>query len=106
MIRCKHTLISMFISRYSIKVKTKNIEISNCNSYTHNFINLLTYRSKTAIINENISMYENMLIIRKIIFEGYNNFMQNKCNKWMKKKNVLPNHKDVNMESSAIHLHV
>ena len=27
-----------------------------------------------------------------------NDFMQNKCNKWMKYRNVLPNHKNNNMD--------
>ena len=31
--------------------------------------------------------------------------MQNKYNKWMTYRNVLPNHKNVNMRSSTVHLH-
>ena len=41
----------------------------------------------------------------KIISDGENNFMQNKCNKWMMNRNVLPNHKNANMGSSTVHLH-
>ena len=37
----KHALISMFISRYSIDVKRKNMPIGDLNSYTYNFIILL-----------------------------------------------------------------
>ena len=33
----------------------------------------------------------------KIISDGENNFMQNKCNTWMKYRNVLPNHKNANI---------
>ena len=32
--------------------------------------------------------------------EGYN-FMQNKCNKWMKYRNILPNHKNANILGSS-----
>ena len=31
--------------------------------------------------------------------------MQNKCNKWMRYRNALPNHKNANMGSSVVHLH-
>ena len=33
--------------------------------------------------------------------------MQDKCNKWMKYiyRNILPNHKNANMGSSAVHLY-
>ena len=31
--------------------------------------------------------------------------MQNKCNKWMKNRNVLPNYKSDNTGSSTVHLH-
>ena len=41
----------------------------------------------------------------KIISDGENNFMQNKCNQWMKYRNVLPNHKNANTGSSTVHLH-
>ena len=41
----------------------------------------------------------------KMISSGENNFMQNKFNKWMKNRNVLPNHKNANMGSSTVHLH-
>ena len=44
-------------------------------------------------------------LVTKIISDGENNFKQNKCNKWMKYRNILPNHKNVNMGSSAVHLH-
>ena len=33
----------------------------------------------------------------KIISDTESNFIQNKCNKWMKYKNVLSNHKKTNM---------
>ena len=39
-------------------------------------------------------MYENMFIIKKMIFNRENNFTQNKSNKWVKYRNVLPNHKN------------
>ena len=32
------------------------------------------------------------------------NFIQNKCNKWMKYRNLLPIHKNANMGSSSVHL--
>ena len=38
----------------------------------------------------------------KIISNGMNNFVENKCNKWVKYRNVLPNHKNDNMGSSSI----
>ena len=47
-----------------------------------------------------------MFIIIKMIPDGVNNFMQNKCNKRMKYRNVLPYHKNANMGSSTVHLHV
>ena len=31
--------------------------------------------------------------------------MQNECNKWVKYRNLLPNHKNTNMGSSTFHLH-
>ena len=40
-----------------------------------------------------------------IISDGENNFMQNKCNMWVKYWSVLHNHKCQYMGSSAIHLH-
>ena len=46
-----------------------------------------------------------------MISDGENNVAQNKCNKWVKYKNVLPTHINVNKGSSAIkhcteiHLH-
>ena len=43
--------------------------------------------------------------MKKLLSDGENNFTQNKGNKWMKYRNLLPNHKNVNMESSTIHLH-
>ena len=46
-----------------------------------------------------------MFIIRKNDFCRENNWVQYKCNKWMKNRNVLPNHKNVNMGSSAVYLH-
>ena len=39
----------------------------------------------------------------KMISDGENNFMQNKCNKWIKYRNVLPNYKNANMGSSTVH---
>ena len=36
----------------------------------------------------------------QIISDRVNNFMQNKCNKWMKYKKVLPNHRNANIGSS------
>ena len=33
----------------------------------------------------------------KIISDGENNCKQNKCSKWVKYRNVLPNHKNANM---------
>ena len=47
----------------------------------------------------------------KIISDGESNFLQNICNKWVKYRNVLPNHQSANIGSSAfkqtteIHLH-
>ena len=41
----------------------------------------------------------------KMIFERVNNFMQNKCTKWMKYRKALPNHKNASMGSSTVHLH-
>ena len=41
----------------------------------------------------------------KMISDGENNFMQNKFNKLMKYRNVLPNHKNANMGSSTVHLY-
>ena len=41
----------------------------------------------------------------KMISDGVNNFMQNKCNKWMKYRNLLLNYKNANMGSSTVHLH-
>ena len=41
----------------------------------------------------------------KVISDGENNFTQNKCNKLMKYRNELPNHKNANMRSSTVHLH-
>ena len=40
-----------------------------------------------------------------MISDGENNFMQNKFNKYMKYRNVLPNHKNANMGSSTVHLY-
>ena len=40
-----------------------------------------------------------------MISNGDNNFMQNKCNKFMKYINVLPNHKKAHMGSFTVHLH-
>ena len=40
-----------------------------------------------------------------MISDGENNFTQNKCNKLMKYRNVLPNHKNANTGSSTVHLH-
>ena len=37
-----------------------------------------------------------------MIYNGENNFMQNKCNKWIKYRNVLPNHQNADIGSSAI----
>ena len=39
-----------------------------------------------------------------MISDGINNFMQNKCNKWMKYRNILPNHKTANIWSSTVNL--
>ena len=39
----------------------------------------------------------------KVISSGNNNCIQ-KLNKWMKYRNVLPNHKYANMGSPAMHL--
>ena len=39
-----------------------------------------------------------------MVSDEQNNFMQNKCNKWMEYRNVLPNHKNVNMGWSTVHL--
>ena len=54
-----------------------------------------SYRYNNAKINESIKYVwkpaHSSLI--KIIFDGDNNFMQNICNKWMRYRNVLPNHK-------------
>ena len=41
----------------------------------------------------------------KMIPDGVNNFMKNKCNKWMKYRKVLPNHKNANIGLSTVHLH-
>ena len=41
----------------------------------------------------------------KMISDEVINFMQNKCNKWMKYRNILPNHKNAHMGSSIVHLH-
>ena len=41
----------------------------------------------------------------KMISDGGNNCMQNKCNKRMKYNNVLPNHKNANMGPYANNLH-
>ena len=40
--------------------------------------------------------------LEKIISDRENNFTQNKCNKGVKYRNVLPNHKKANIGSSAI----
>ena len=46
-----------------------------------------------------------------MISDEENNFMQNKCNKWIQYRNILPNHKNAKIGSSAteqctvIHLH-
>ena len=40
-----------------------------------------------------------------MISDGENNFMQNKCNKWIKYRYLLPNHKNANIRSSTVHLH-
>ena len=40
----------------------------------------------------------------KIISDGVNNFLQNKCNRWMKYRNVLPYHNNANMGRSTVHL--
>ena len=37
--------------------------------------------------------------------ERLHDFMQNKCNKWMKYRNVLPNHITANMRALTVHLH-
>ena len=39
-----------------------------------------------------------------MVSDGENHFMKNKCNKWMRYKNILPNHKKYQFESSTIHL--
>ena len=49
--------------------------------------------------------FENTFIGRKNISQGENNFMQNKCNKWMKYRNVPPKHKNYNMRSFEIYFH-
>ena len=43
----------------------------------------------------------------KRITDRENNFMQDKCNMWMKYiyRNIVPNHKNANMGSSTVHLH-
>ena len=41
----------------------------------------------------------------KMIPDGVNKLMQNKCNKWMKLRNELPNHKNANIGSARVHLH-
>ena len=38
----------------------------------------------------------------KMISDGVNNFMKNKCNKY---RNLSPNHKNAKMGSSTVHLH-
>ena len=43
--------------------------------------------------------------LAKMISDGVNNFKQNKCNTWMKYRNVLATHKNANMGSSTVHLH-
>ena len=58
-----------------------------------------TYKSVIKILVETYSS------LVKLIFDGKNNFMQNKCNKWIKYRNILPNHKNSNMGSSTVHLH-
>ena len=41
----------------------------------------------------------------KMISDSANNFMQNVCNKWMRYRNILPNHKkNLNLGSSTIYL--
>ena len=39
----------------------------------------------------------------KMVSDWKNNFMQDKCNKWMRYINILPSHKNTNLESSTIH---
>ena len=51
---------------------------------------------------ETSRQYENMFIIRKMISDRENNFIQIACNKWLKYRNVQPNYKNENMRSSAI----
>ena len=46
-------------------------------------------------------MYENKFVISKMISDGENNFMENKYNKWMKYRKVLPKHKNANTERIA-----
>ena len=41
----------------------------------------------------------------KMISDRVNNFLQNKCNKWMEYRNVLLINKNAVMGSSAVHLH-
>ena len=43
--------------------------------------------------------------LAKTISVEENNFTQNKCNKLMKYRNVLPNHKNANMGTYTVHLH-
>ena len=51
------------------------------------------------------------LSLVKIISDGENNFIHNKCNKWMKHRNVftkilnIENHKNANMELFTVYLH-
>ena len=40
----------------------------------------------------------------KMISDGDNNFTQNKCNLWMKYRNVLPYHKNGTMGTSTVNL--
>ena len=44
-------------------------------------------------------------LLIKMISDGANNFMHNTCNKWMKYRNVFPNHKNANIGSSTFHIH-
>ena len=39
-----------------------------------------------------------------MVSDWENNFMENKCNKWMRYRNILPRHKNTNLGLSTIHL--
>ena len=58
-----------------------------------------TCKLVTKILNKTCSS------LLKMTSDWENNFMQHLCNKWIKYRNVSPNHKNAYMGPSTVHLH-